>query len=149
MNGHLEGESPTPNQLGDKTEKTMVAVRWLLPYGAPREVGFLEMASVFGWLLSGCFFFWKKRSCLEEPRICSRRTVRVNGSRACSAGLWRLVLAFFFIYFANEAKNHGENPDEHQLLGGGNSNIFYFHPYLGKIPILTSIFFKWCGSTTN
>ena len=23
------------------------------------------------------------------------------------------------------------------------SNIFYFHPYLGKIPILTCIFFKW------
>ena len=32
-------------------------------------------------------------------------------------------------------------------LGGGNSNIFYFHPYLGKIPILTSIFFK--GVETN
>ena len=29
------------------------------------------------------------------------------------------------------------------------SNIFYFHPYLGKIPILTSIFFKGVGSTTN
>ena len=28
-------------------------------------------------------------------------------------------------------------------LGGGNSKICYFHPYLGKIPILTSIFFKW------
>ena len=27
-----------------------------------------------------------------------------------------------------------------ELLGGGNSNIFYFHPYLGMIPILTSIF---------
>ena len=26
------------------------------------------------------------------------------------------------------------------ILGGGNSNIFYFHPYLGKIPILTNIF---------
>ena len=26
------------------------------------------------------------------------------------------------------------------FLGGGNSNIFYFHPYLGKIPILTNIF---------
>ena len=26
------------------------------------------------------------------------------------------------------------------LLGGGNSNIFYFHPYLGMIPILTNIF---------
>ena len=29
------------------------------------------------------------------------------------------------------------------------SNIFNVHPYLGKIPILTSIFFKWVGSTTN
>ena len=29
------------------------------------------------------------------------------------------------------------------------SNIFYFHPYLGKITILTSIFFRWVGSTTN
>ena len=25
-------------------------------------------------------------------------------------------------------------------LGGGNSNILYFHPYLGKIPILTNKF---------
>ena len=25
-------------------------------------------------------------------------------------------------------------------LGGGNSKIFYFHPYLGKIPILANIF---------
>ena len=25
-------------------------------------------------------------------------------------------------------------------LGGGNSHIFYFHPYLGKIPTLTNIF---------
>ena len=25
-------------------------------------------------------------------------------------------------------------------LGGGNSNIFYFHLYLGKIPNLTNIF---------
>ena len=28
----------------------------------------------------------------------------------------------------------------HPILGGGNSNIVYFHPYLGKIPILTNIF---------
>ena len=34
-------------------------------------------------------------------------------------------------------------------LGGGNSNFFDVHPYLGKIPILTSIFFKWVGSTTS
>ena len=35
-------------------------------------------------------------------------------------------------------------------LGGGNSNIFYFHPEpWGRCPILTSIFFRWVGSTTN
>ena len=28
----------------------------------------------------------------------------------------------------------------HLYLGGGNSNIFIFQPYLGKIPILTNIF---------
>ena len=27
--------------------------------------------------------------------------------------------------------------------------MFYFHSYLGKTPSLTSIFFKWVGSTTN
>ena len=36
----------------------------------------------------------------------------------------------------------------HQV--GGNSNIFYVHPEpWGKIPILTIIFFRWVGSTTN
>ena len=29
------------------------------------------------------------------------------------------------------------------------SNIFYFHTYLGRWSNLTSIFFKWVGSTTN
>ena len=27
-------------------------------------------------------------------------------------------------------------------LGGGNSNVFYVHPYLGTIPMLTIIFFQ-------
>ena len=27
-----------------------------------------------------------------------------------------------------------------KYYGGGNSNIFYFHPYLGKIPVFTNIF---------
>ena len=36
------------------------------------------------------------------------------------------------------------------ILGGGNSKIFYFHPEcLGKWSNLTSIFFKWVGSTTK
>ena len=29
------------------------------------------------------------------------------------------------------------------------SNIFYFHPYLGKIPNLTSIFVKWVETTNQ
>ena len=37
------------------------------------------------------------------------------------------------------------------VTGGGNSNIFgIFSPVpWGNDPILTSIFFKWVGSTTN
>ena len=30
--------------------------------------------------------------------------------------------------------------DVNVYLGGGNSNMFYFHPYLGKISMLTNIF---------
>ena len=32
---------------------------------------------------------------------------------------------------------------------GGNSKICYFHPYLGKIPILTSIFFTGVETTNQ
>ena len=35
------------------------------------------------------------------------------------------------------------------LLGGGFKHFWNFHPYLGKISHLTSIFFRWVGSTTN
>ncbi len=37
---------------------------------------------------------------------------------------------------------------KHYLLGGSNSYIFYFHPYLGKISNLTNIF-QMGDSTTN
>ena len=41
------------------------------------------------------------------------------------------------------------NPEKkHHILGGGFSNVFYFHPYLGKIPILTTIF-QMGVETTN
>ena len=33
-----------------------------------------------------------------------------------------------------------ERSNEKENLGGGNSKIFDFHPYLGKIPILTHVF---------
>ena len=36
------------------------------------------------------------------------------------------------------------------FLGGGNSNIFYVHPYLGKISNWTNIFqMGWNFETTN
>ena len=35
---------------------------------------------------------------------------------------------------------HRLQTNPHIFLGGGNSNIFYFHPYLGKVPILTNMF---------
>ena len=35
----------------------------------------------------------------------------------------------------------------YDILGGGNSQIFYFHPYLGKIPNLTIIFFRGVETT--
>ncbi len=40
---------------------------------------------------------------------------------------------------------------EFSFLGGGNSNIFgIFTPKIGEDePLLTSIFFRWVGSTTN
>ena len=33
------------------------------------------------------------------------------------------------------------------ILGGGNSNIFFFDIYLGKIPHFDSYFFKWVETT--
>ena len=35
------------------------------------------------------------------------------------------------------------------FLVGGNSNILHFHPYLGKISNLTSIFLKWVETTNQ
>ena len=32
---------------------------------------------------------------------------------------------------------------KYYCIPGGGFKYFYFHPYLGKIPILTSIFFRW------
>ena len=39
-------------------------------------------------------------------------------------------------------------PSNYSLLDGGNSNMFYFHPYLVKIPILTNVL-KMGGSSIN
>ncbi len=39
-------------------------------------------------------------------------------------------------------KTRGDNPT-YTYLGGGNSNIFYFHPYLGKMNPFWLRFFRW------
>ena len=38
---------------------------------------------------------------------------------------------------------------KYNLQGGGNSNLVDCHPYLGKIPILTIIFFRWVETTNQ
>ena len=46
----------------------------------------------------------------------------------------------FFFNIESPTPEKFSKMHQKQELGGGNSNIFYFHPYLGKIPILTNIF---------
>ncbi len=50
-----------------------------------------------------------------------------------------------FFVFQSPNQNKGHEPRvagrfNIGYLGGGNSNIFYYHPYLGKISNLTNIF---------
>ena len=44
------------------------------------------------------------------------------------------------VHRTGRCKLHGLSILIATKLGGVVSNIFYFHPYLGKIPILTNIF---------
>ena len=60
----------------------------------------------------------KRKAALEE---------QISSNSSQTAG-W---LACFFLKEGNPCKH---------ALDGGNSNILYVHPYLGKIPILTNIF---------
>jgi len=62
----------------------------------------------------------------------------------CAKGQWcgGLIGNAGFPKLGNDDRN------QHSILGGGNSNIIYFHLYLGKIQILTDIFQR-VGSTTN
>ncbi len=56
------------------------------------------------------------------------------------------------VKWTNIRKHFGNLHWVGEILGGGNSNMFYFHPYLlGEIRSnLTIIFFRWVGgSTTN
>ena len=53
----------------------------------------------------------------------------------------KLVVGWFLdVFFFMGPSLCGNEQLVYKLLGCGNSNIFYFHPYLGKIPILTNIF---------
>ena len=64
---------------------------------------------------------------------------------------WILVLKKIpkWITFIMITNNCASSRNQHYYLGGGNSNIFYFHPYLGKIPNLTTVFFFGSVETTN
>jgi len=64
---------------------------------------------------------------------------------------WILVLKKIpkWITFIMITNNCASSRNQHYYLGGGNSNIFYFNPYLGKIPNLTTVFFFGSVETTN
>ena len=53
--------------------------------------------------------------------------------------VWVPLTAPIFVTSKNGELQSKSIPPK-QFLGGGNSNIFYFHPYLGKWSILTNIF---------
>ena len=80
----------------------------------------------------------------------------------CTMGFF---LTIFHIFFSTNLGDfcllellHKKHPKKswnksiHQFtktLVGGNSNVFYVHPYLGRWSNLTSIFFKWVETTNQ
>ena len=103
---------------------------------------------------------WEKRSwqiCgrFTSVKVCSKCFGEKNAQpKKCSVNVWEpndVDMFFWGRRELNDARNFA-----HWVIGSFSSitrwwfqNILYFYPYLGKIPILTSIFFKGVGSTTN
>ena len=92
------------------------------------------------WYLWGTF--WGNDLAAISQHLFPRVFTQQNG--------WILVLKKIpkWITFIMITNNCASSRNQHYYLGGGNSNIFYFHPYLGKIPNLTTVFFFfffWIG----
>ncbi len=68
------------------------------------------------------------QTAVDRTGVTCHKAVKEMSIRLIQLGHWDMVFMVFWVVV---------------------SNIFYFHPYLGKIPILTIIFFKGVGSTTN
>ena len=66
--------------------------------------------------------------CFAAGRKHTNRKVRYGSYRSLLGWPWKLGMIVSKLVYN---------------LGGGNSNIFYVHPYLGKISNLTSLFFRW------
>ena len=59
----------------------------------------------------------------------------------CFSALFRIQIASLKRYHFTRLPQTNSSPLKIDIkLGGGNSNIFYVHSYLGKIPMLTNIF---------
>ncbi len=70
-------------------------------------------------------FFYQQRAAMDLP-IPPKKIPRSSSKKWCKAS-WRTQIFF-------------KNRRMEEKLGGGNSNIFYFHPYLGRWSKLTNIF---------
>ena len=111
---------------------------------------FENTACLFGLFVS--FFLWSLRNYCDpdhpwvflqhtrsdaggEWQKCQRQAHRQWSSTRRGTCGWTESgkLMFFFI--------------ERWFLGGGNSNIFYFQPYVGKMSNLNNIFFRWVETT--
>ena len=78
--------------------------------------------------------------------------------RKNSMGFWRRWWLFMAVEPKERNKNESLNPIcfvggetkiTSELIWVVVSNMFYFQPYLGKIPILTIIFFRWVKPPTS
>ena len=82
------------------------------------------------------FFF----GCWPSNRFPPNRSTNVSSPQQV---LWKLKATPKRRYFnknPDEISWEGQGSLNYHRLGGGNSNIIYFHPYLGKIPILINDF---------
>ena len=89
--------------------------------------------SCFFWLSRYCIFFLLTLLHLLTLLSCDFT------SSICFSSAFQLSI-LSEVYYLNFLRSY-------LFLGGGNSNVFYFHPYLGKWSNLTSIFFKRVETT--
>ena len=121
-----------------KVDKPQWIIWWVIPLSI---LFFLRTLSIFSrccWSRSMCFFLQTNRDWVV-------------------ASIFKLfVCKFLLIFFIpnsitdlDVAAIFTQVESSNKYLGGGNSNIFYFHPDPWSNDPIWLIFLNWVGSTTN